>query len=252
MTAAPLASPPADPPAHLGLPAPFLALPHPQTPSTLRRNGAGVGVAVLLHGALLAGLTIAVGPLQPPLTPPQATIAVSLATPEAPAPKPAPQPRPQVQPKAPTPTPRTPQTPAPQARATDKPAIAAAPVASNTAETSAAPAPTAPPTPTAPTAPVAVVPPRFDAAYLSNPLPPYPSAAKRMGEEGRVLLRVQVGADGRPTDVTVVKSCGFPRLDESARDTVLRSWRFVPARQGDQPVAGAVKVPIDFTLTSAS
>jgi protein TonB len=256
MTAAPLASPPADPPEHPGLPAPFLALPRPLPPSTLRRNSAGIAVAVLLHGGLLAALSVAVSQFAPPVTPPQASITVSLATPEAPTPEPKPQPKPQPRPKEPTP-PKPQPKPAPQARATDKPVITSAPVASNTAATSAAAAPAAPPAPAAPAAaaapaPVAVVPPRFDAAYLSNPLPPYPSAAKRMGEEGRVLLRVQVGADGKPTDVTVVKSSGFPRLDESARDTVLRSWRFVPARQGDQPVAGAVKVPIDFTLTSAS
>ena len=103
---------------------------------------------------------------------------------------------------------------------------------------------------TAREAPVAVVPPRFDAAYLSNPAPAYPGASRRMGEEGRVLLRVQVGADGRPTDVSIAKSSGFSRLDDVARETVLRSWRFVPARQGDQAVAGAVKVPIDFTLSN--
>ena len=103
-----------------------------------------------------------------------------------------------------------------------------------------------------PTAPVATTAPRFDAAYLANPAPPYPGASKRMGEEGRVLLRVQVGVDGRPTEVSIARSSGFSRLDDIARETVLRSWRFVPARQGDQPVAGAVKVPIDFTLTSAS
>ena len=65
-----------------------------------------------------------------------------------------------------------------------------------------------------------------------------------------MLLRVQVGPDGRPTDVSIAKSSGFPRLDDIARETVLRSWRFVPARQGDQAVAGAVKVPIDFTLSN--
>lgn len=254
MTAAPLATPPADPPEHPGLPAPFLALPRPLPPSALRRNSVGVGLAVLLHGGLLAALTVAVGQFEPPVTPPQTSITVSIATPEVPAPRPETQPQPKPQPRLKEPVPPRPeQKPAPQARAADKPVITSAPVASNPAETSAA-APPSPPAPAAAAAPapVAVVPPRFDAAYLSNPLPPYPSAAKRMGEEGRVLLRVQVGADGKPTDVTVIKSCGFPRLDESARDTVLRSWRFVPARQGDQPVAGAVKVPIDFTLTSAS
>lgn len=71
MTAAPLASPPADPPEHPGLPAPFLALPHPLPPSTLRRNSAGIAVAVLLHGGLLAALTVAVSQFAPPVTPPR-------------------------------------------------------------------------------------------------------------------------------------------------------------------------------------
>ena len=97
---------------------------------------------------------------------------------------------------------------------------------------------------------MAVVAPRFDAAYLSNPTPEYPRLSRRMGEEGRVMLRVHVGADGKPLEVTIAKSSGFTRLDEIARDTVLRSWRFVPARQGDQAVAGTVRVPIDFSLNS--
>jgi periplasmic protein TonB len=101
-------------------------------------------------------------------------------------------------------------------------------------------------------APVAMVPPKFDAAYLSNPAPPYPTLSKRMGEEGRVLLKVHVGVDGRPLDVSIAQSSGFPRLDDSARETVLRTWRFVPARQGDKTVAGSVKVPIIYTLNSAS
>ena len=95
-----------------------------------------------------------------------------------------------------------------------------------------------------------MVAPRFDAAYLSNPTPEYPRLSRRMGEEGRVMLRVHVGADGKPLEVTIAKSSGFTRLDEIARDTVLRSWRFVPARQGDQAVAGTVRVPIDFSLNS--
>ena len=99
-------------------------------------------------------------------------------------------------------------------------------------------------------APVAVSAPRFDAAYLSNPVPEYPRLSRRMGEEGRVMLRVHVGADGKPLEVTIAKSSGYARLDEIARETVLRSWRFVPARQGEQAVAGTVRVPIDFSLNS--
>lgn len=254
MTAAPLASPP--PVARFALPAPFLALRRPAPASTVRRNTAGVGVAVLLHGALLAALAVAIGDLPAPVTPPRPYLTVSLVTPDAPAPAPAPHPQARPEPTARAPVPKPQPRPAPQARAAATPTPTSAASVTHPVDSSAPAAPPAPAAaaaaPVAVAAPVAIAPPRFDAAYLANPAPPYPGASRRMGEEGRVLLRVQVGADGRPTEVSIARSSGFARLDDIARETVLRSWRFVPARQGDQPVAGAVKVPIDFTLTSAS
>jgi protein TonB len=99
------------------------------------------------------------------------------------------------------------------------------------------------------TAPAPVVPPRFDADYLDNPAPAYPSLSRRLGEEGRVLLRVFVDPDGSAARVEVRDSSGFERLDKVARDTVGR-WRFVPARQGDKAVGAWVLVPISFSLRS--
>ena len=92
-----------------------------------------------------------------------------------------------------------------------------------------------------------VVPPRFDAAYLQNPPPAYPPLARRMGEQGRVLLRVLVAAGGLAQQVELKTSSGSARLDQAAVDTV-RRWRFVPARQGDQRVGAWVLVPISFSL----
>lgn len=102
------------------------------------------------------------------------------------------------------------------------------------------------PAPAAASAP-SLVSPRFDAAYLQNPPPVYPPLARRMGEQGRVLLRVRVAADGLAHQVELKTSSGSPRLDHAALDTVKR-WRFVPARQGDQSVAAWVVVPISFSL----
>ena len=238
------------------LPAPFLALSRPSPVKPVRRNLAGIGVAVLLHGALLVAIVSAIGEVREPVTPPQPYMTVSLVTPPAETPLPPPRPQAQpVKPKETRPVVQPQATPSPSKKLAERPTLTSAATATNAAATTAeASAPPAPPTPAAATpareAPVAVVPPRFDAAYLSNPAPTYPSASKRMGEEGRVLLRVQVGADGRPTDVSIAKSSGFSRLDDIARETVLRSWRFVPARQGEQAVAGAVRVPIDFTLSN--
>ena len=108
-------------------------------------------------------------------------------------------------------------------------------------------APSAAPTPAPPAVTVPVSAPRFNADYLINPAPAYPPLSRRMNEEGRVLLRVMVDADGNPSALEIHTSSGFPRLDQAALDAV-RRWKFVPARRGDEAVAGAVNVPIDFRL----
>lgn len=88
---------------------------------------------------------------------------------------------------------------------------------------------------------------RYDAAYLNNPEVAYPPLSKRMREEGRVMLRVFVSADGRAEKVEISQSSGSPRLDRAASSSVSR-WRFVPARQGEQNVASWVLVPVIFKL----
>ena len=99
----------------------------------------------------------------------------------------------------------------------------------------------------APAAPVSYSPARFNAAYLHHPSPVFPPLSRRLGEEGKVLLRVKVSVAGQPVAVDVEKSSNFERLDEAARNAVSR-WRFLPARRGDEPVEGAVIVPIVFRL----
>lgn len=101
----------------------------------------------------------------------------------------------------------------------------------------AAPAPPAPP----------LVPPIYNAAYLDNPPPAYPAMSRRRGETGRVLLRVHVSSAGRAERIEIKSSSGFDRLDEAAREAVL-SWRFVPARRGEEPVSAWVQIPIVFVM----
>ena len=88
---------------------------------------------------------------------------------------------------------------------------------------------------------------RFDAAYLNNPRPVYPAASRRLGEEGRVVVKVRVAADGRALAVDLEKSSNFERLDEAACQAVAR-WRFVPARRGDEALESSVLVPLVFRL----
>jgi periplasmic protein TonB len=78
---------------------------------------------------------------------------------------------------------------------------------------------------------------------------PYPKMNQRLGEEGRVVLRVMVGADGKPTSATVAKSSGSEHLDRAGIDTVMR-WRFKPGTRGGTPEAMSVLQPVDFKLPS--
>jgi periplasmic protein TonB len=116
-------------------------------------------------------------------------------------------------------------------------------------------APLAPVTASAPApavakpAPQPLVPPNFNASYLQNPAPAYPPVARRMGQQGKVMLRVMVNAAGAADKIEIRSSSGSSLLDDAALDAVKR-WRFVPARQGDQAVNAWVLVPITFALES--
>jgi periplasmic protein TonB len=89
--------------------------------------------------------------------------------------------------------------------------------------------------------------PGFAAAYLNNPPPEYPRISQRRREQGTVLLRVVVGADGFPLSWSIERSSGHPRLDEAALAAV-EGWRFEPARRGSRPVTASVIVPMEFRL----
>ncbi len=142
--------------------------------------------------------------------------------------------------------------------ATESPVIAAPSATTTTIDisTPAAPKP-APPidtqpvsvAPPTPVAPAPLVPPDFRADYLLNPAPAYPSLARRMGEEGRVVLRVYVETSGLPSSVEVRTSSGSERLDQAALEAV-RRWKFVAAKQGERAVPTHVLVPILFNLKS--
>ena len=80
-----------------------------------------------------------------------------------------------------------------------------------------------------------------------NPKPKYPYSARKRGYEGRVVLHVQVSANGEPLDVSVVHSTGYRALDAAARSAVLH-WRFEAARRAGVRIAGMVVTPIVFKL----
>ena len=90
--------------------------------------------------------------------------------------------------------------------------------------------------------------PRVDAAYANNPKPKYPSASRRMSEEGMVTLSVHVLVTGYVNDVQLKKSSGYARLDDAAISAV-KKWRYVPARMDETPVACWHIQAVKFSLT---
>ena len=127
-----------------------------------------------------------------------------------------------------------------------------------------APAPNAPtgevapqPAPAPITAPVAAAPapasapgielPSSNADYLQNPKPPYPPISKRLGEQGKVVHSVLIGADGLPISAKLVQSSGYPRLDEAAHAAIMR-WRYVPGKRNGVAEAMSFNVPINWVL----
>lgn len=173
-----------------------------------------------------------------------------------PAPRPAAPPPVTLPPKAPPP-PALPKPvrsvapqPAPQPLSVSEPAPTAASVtpAAPIAPAVAAPSPAAASTAAAAPAPQPRLQlPSSAADYLNNPPPEYPRLSRRMGEQGKVVVRVLIGADGSAQKAEINRSSGYDRLDQAALATVLK-WRYVPGKRGDKPEAMWFNVPINFVL----
>jgi len=82
---------------------------------------------------------------------------------------------------------------------------------------------------------------------LENPKPVYPAAARRRGMQGVVLLGVAITEEGYVDKINVLQTSGFRVLDRSAVKSV-KSWRFIPARMGEENVASQMEIPIRFIL----
>jgi len=210
-----------------------------------------VASVVLFHVAALWALHT--GLLQRVVEVVVPVMAISQAEPPPPPPPPPP-PKPPEPPK-PVEPPKTVQpvlTPALPVASPEPPAVLSAPTAAPTAPAvpAAAPAPPPPPAPPAPPAPpppAKVELPSSKADYLHNPPPDYPRMSKRLGEQGRVVVKVLIGEDGRAQKVELLTTSGFERLDKSAMEAAMR-WRYVPGKRGGVAEAMWYQVPIQFTL----
>jgi periplasmic protein TonB len=76
--------------------------------------------------------------------------------------------------------------------------------------------------------------------------PEYSEEARKVRFQGSVLIAIDVDANGRPSNLRVVRAAGLG-LDEKALAAVER-WRFRPALSGDRPVAAPALVVVSFHL----
>ncbi|OYU14705.1 MAG: hypothetical protein CFE37_09570 [Alphaproteobacteria bacterium PA4] len=81
--------------------------------------------------------------------------------------------------------------------------------------------------------------------------PAYPPAARRMGEEGSVVIRIHIGRDGRVMRAELAQSSGSPRLDQAALTHALAAWRFQPARQDGVAIESDRTMTLRFRLEDA-
>ncbi len=223
----------------------------PPTTLGLSRNALIAGSVVLFHVAALwalqsglirkaAEVVIPVEILSEFIEPPKPK------DPPPPPPPPPPAPRPKEVRTPPPPRPVAIRTPAPAPAAPTgviEPQPPAPPLAP--------PAPPAPPTPPspppAPPAAPAVQLPSSNADYLNNPKPVYPAMSKRLGEQGKTIVRVLIGVDGLPKNASIRQSSGYERLDEAARTAVM-SWRYVPGKRNGVVEPMEFNVPINWVL----
>jgi protein TonB len=75
----------------------------------------------------------------------------------------------------------------------------------------------------------------------------YPSASRRLSEEGRVMLTITISAGGKVGAMSVNQSSGFARLDGAA-ECVVRRLPFEPGKRDGQPVDSQATLPIVFKL----
>ncbi len=77
--------------------------------------------------------------------------------------------------------------------------------------------------------------------------PAYPPISRRMGEEGKLVLRVELDEEGLVDTAEIINSSGYARLDEAAM-TAVKSWQCKPPLRDGQSVRAIALQPFNFVL----
>jgi protein TonB len=84
-------------------------------------------------------------------------------------------------------------------------------------------------------------------SYASKVEPDYPTSARRLHQQGTVVLGLYINALGTLDKIEVIKSSGYPLLDQAAMDAMKQSG-FHPAYQDNTPVPSHAEVSVTFQL----
>ena len=103
------------------------------------------------------------------------------------------------------------------------------------------------PPPPPPPPPPQDIAPSENISYRKMRPPRYPPIAIREHHSGKVILKVLIGLDGSPKEITVEKSSGYRELDQAAI-AAAKTWIFNPGTRNGKPYEGYALVPIDFNL----
>nr|WP_107784093.1 energy transducer TonB [Nitrosomonas nitrosa] len=77
--------------------------------------------------------------------------------------------------------------------------------------------------------------------------PEYPALSRRLGEEGKLMLQVELDESGRISNTRIINSSGYSRLDNAALAAV-KTWRCRPAVRDGQPVRAIALQPFNFVI----
>lgn len=234
-------------------------------------NAGGIVASVLVHVGLFSVITRTEAPLTPKV---KTAIRVVETKPEPPPePPPPPPPPPKAEPEPPKPKPKPKAAPAAEP-STDAPPPAKAPLdlgnMSFTNDSGSGPSlptenlgrdPNEPPAPKPKPRAVEKVKddkpkPRNEPAACAeelvkatatNKVPiEYPAAAREQGIEGQLVLRAQIGADGKVGTVEIVRSAGA-LIDEPAV-AALKRWTFTPATRCGKPTESTFTIARRFEI----
>jgi len=81
--------------------------------------------------------------------------------------------------------------------------------------------------------------------------PPYPLLDRRLGHEGTVTLKLVIAPDGAVVDAQVVKSSGYPGLDEAAVIWVVAHWRYHAATHAGAAISSQATAAVMFSLRTS-